>query len=113
MTLKDLQGQTNEWIERHGVKYFDEMTNMVILMEEVGEFARLMARIHGQQSFKEEIDPRDYSSMLSDELADILFVITCLANQMDIDLTDAMQVNMTKKTIRDVDRHKSNKKLKE
>lgn len=96
MTIKEFQNQTNDWIEEHGVRYFDEMTNTVLLMEEVGEFASLMARIHGQQSFKKDVDPLHHHDMLADEIADILFVLSCLANQMDIDLTAAIRSNIDK-----------------
>lgn len=97
----------DQWIKRHGVRYFDEMTNLAILMEEVGELSRVMSRKFGEQSYK----PADESFNLSDELADILFVVICLANQTNIDLTNALQENLNKKTRRDGDRHHDNSKL--
>lgn len=111
MTLKALQKTVDNWIRDYGVRYFDEMTNMVLLTEEVGELARLMAREYGEQSFKKNEEVKDVKSRISDEMSDVLFVMTCLANQMNIDLTDAMQKNLDKKTKRDSDRHRNNKKL--
>jgi len=108
MTIEEAQKQVDEWIKSHGVRYFNELTNMTILTEEVGELARIMARTYGEQSFKES--DKNYS--LSDEMADILWVLICLANQTGVNLTEAFQKNMEKKTIRDKDRHKSNPKLK-
>ena len=99
MTLKEVQEQVDQWIKTHGVRYFNELTNMAVLTEEVGELARIMARTYGEQSFKE------------DEMADILWVLTCLANQTGVDLTEAFKKNLEKKTIRDKDRHKNNPKL--
>jgi NTP pyrophosphatase (non-canonical NTP hydrolase) len=111
MTIQQMQQQIDEWIKLYGVRYFDEMTNTLILQEEMGEFSRLVARIYGEQSFKNKpIDrPKD---MLADEMADMVFVITCLANQMDIDLENAMINNLEKKTGRDKNRHQNNEKLK-
>lgn len=112
MQLKELQSQVDKWINEHGVRYFNEMTNLAILMEEVGEFARLMARTYGEQSFKTDQDTNTTKDQLADEAADILFVLTCLCNQMDIDIEKAMIKNLDKKTGRDSKRHKRNPKLK-
>ena len=98
----------DDWIKTVGVRYFNELTNTAILMEEVGELARIMARKYGEQSFKES----DKEVNMADEMADILWVLMCLANQTGVDLTDALQKNFEKKNIRDKDRHKENKKLK-
>lgn len=108
MTLKNLQETVDIWIKEHGVRYFNELTNTAMLMEEVGEVARIMARRYGEQSEKESDKGKD----LGDELADVIFIITCLANQTGIDLEEAMQRNLEKKTARDHSRHKENKKLK-
>ncbi|WP_299251188.1 nucleotide pyrophosphohydrolase [uncultured Cytophaga sp.] len=108
MHLKELQSNVDQWIKEHGVRYFNELTNTALLVEEVGEVARIMARTYGEQSFKES----DKDKNLADELADVLFVLTCIANQTGIDLEKAMQENMQKKTNRDRDRHKNNDKLK-
>ena len=108
ITLRAAQQQVNEWIKNYGVKYFSELTNLGILMEEVGELSRIMVRKYGEQSFKKNED----SESLSDEMADVLWVLLCLANQTGIDLTDALQKNIEKKTIRDADRHFKNEKLK-
>ena len=108
ITLKAAQQQVDEWIKNYGVKYFSELTNLGILMEEVGELSRIMVRKYGEQSFKENED----SESLSDEMADVLWVLLCLANQTGIDLTDALQKNIEKKTLRDADRHFKNEKLK-
>jgi len=107
MGIKELQSNVDQWIKEHGVRYFNELTNTALLVEEVGEVARIMARTYGEQSFKES----DKDKNLADELADVLFVLTCIANQTGIDLEKAMQENMKKKTIRDKDRHKNNDKL--
>ena len=107
MTIKEAQLQVDGWIKTAGVRYFSELTNMAILAEEVGEVARLMSRIYGDQSFKES----DKDKKLSDELADVLWVLICIANQTGIDLTDALQKNFEKKTIRDAERHQQNEKL--
>ncbi len=107
MTLNELQSNVDQWIKEHGVRYFNELTNTALLVEEVGEVARIMARTYGEQSFKES----DKDKNLADELADVLFVLTCIANQTGIDLEKAMQENMAKKTNRDKDRHKNNDKL--
>lgn len=111
MTLTELQQQIDAWIKQYGVRYYNELTNTALLMEEVGEFARLAARVYGEQSFKAGTEPIDTKAALADELADILFVLTCLANQMHIDLDDATQKNLQKKTHRDQDRHAQNPKL--
>jgi len=107
MEIKSLQETVDIWIKEHGVRYFDEMTNTAMLMEEVGEVARIMARRYGEQSEKESDKNKD----LGDELADVLFVLVCLANQTGIDLEEAIRKNFEKKTIRDGERHKNNEKL--
>ncbi|MDY0276045.1 MAG: nucleotide pyrophosphohydrolase [Desulfomicrobium sp.] len=106
MTIQELQTQIDQWIHDYGVRYFSELTNLGILMEEVGEVARIMTRQYGEQSFKAS----DVQN-LADELADVLFVLTCIANQTGINLTQAMHRNLEKKTSRDKDRHKNNTKL--
>lgn len=108
MTIANAQKLVDDWIKTTGVRYFNELTNTAMLMEEVGEVARIMARQYGEQSFKKS----DTEVNLADEMADVLFVLICLANQTGIDLTDALQKNMDKKNIRDADRHKNNEKLK-
>lgn len=107
MEITDLQKNVDAWIKEHGVRYFDELTNTTILMEEVGEVARIMARRYGEQSEKESDKNKD----LGDELADVLFVLTCIANQTGIDLEEAIAKNFEKKTKRDGERHKGNEKL--
>ena len=107
MTIKEAQLSVDKWITTTGVRYFSELTNMALLTEEVGEVARIISRTYGEQSFKES----DLNKNLGDELADVLFVVICLANQTGIDLTDALEKNLKKKSIRDAERHKSNKKL--
>ncbi len=107
MELSDAQKLVDDWIKTTGIRYFNELTNTAILMEEVGEVARIMARQYGEQSFKKS----DIEVNLADEMADVLFVLICLANQTGIDLTDALQKNMKKKSIRDTDRHRDNDKL--
>ncbi|MCG8319130.1 MAG: nucleotide pyrophosphohydrolase [Cytophagales bacterium] len=107
MTIKEAQALVDEWINTTGVRYFDELTNMAILTEEVGEVARIMARKYGEQSFKDSDRQKD----LADEMADVLWVLICLANQTGVDLTEALKKNMEKKSIRDKDRHKKNEKL--
>ena len=106
MTLQDAQNQVDEWIRTYGVRYFSELTNMAVLTEEVGELARVMSRRYGDQSFKagENQDP-------ADEMADVLWVLLCLANQIGVNLTEAFQKNLEKKTKRDHDRHRNNPKL--
>ncbi len=108
MTIKHAQQQVDDWIKTVGVRYFNELTNLGILMEEVGELSRLMVRKYGEQSFKESDKGRE----LGDEMADVLWVLICLANQTGVDLTDALQKNFEKKNNRDSNRHKGNKKLK-
>jgi len=108
MTLDDAQSIVDKWITTVGVRYFDEMTNTAILMEEVGEVARIMARKYGEQSFKESDKDKD----LADEFADVLWILMCLANQTGVNLTEAFHKNLEKKNIRDKDRHKNNEKLK-
>jgi NTP pyrophosphatase (non-canonical NTP hydrolase) len=108
MTISEAQTQVDNWIKTTGIRYFNELTNTAILMEEVGEVARIMARQYGEQSFKKS----DLEVNLADEMADVLFVLICLANQTGINLTDALKKNMQKKSIRDADRHKNNEKLK-
>ena len=108
MEIKEAQNLVDQWIKTNGIRYFNELTNMAILTEEVGEVARIIARKYGEQSFKnkeEEIN-------LADELADVLFVVICLANQTGVDLTDALDKNLAKKTNRDKERHENNKKIK-
>jgi NTP pyrophosphatase (non-canonical NTP hydrolase) len=108
MTIEEAQQLVDEWIQSVGVRYFNELTNMAILTEEVGELARIMARTYGEQSFKKS----DESYDLSDELADVLWVLICIANQTGVDLTSALEKNFQKKNNRDKDRHKKNQKLK-
>lgn len=106
MTLEEAQQTVDNWIKTYGVRYFSELTNMAVLTEEVGELARIMARTYGDQSFKEG-EKHD----LADEMADVLWVLICLANQTGVDLTEAFRKNLEKKTSRDKDRHKNNPKL--
>ena len=108
MTIQQAQKQVDQWIKTIGVRYFSELTNMAILTEEVGELARIMARKYGDQSFKES----DKNKNLGDEMADVLWVLMCLANQTGVDLTEALKKNFEKKTKRDTERHKQNEKLK-
>jgi len=108
MTIQHAQQQVDQWIKTIGVRYFSELTNMAILTEEVGELARIMARTYGDQSFKES----DKKNNLADEMADVLWVLICLANQTGVNLTEALQKNFEKKTNRDSGRHRENKKLK-
>jgi len=109
MTLQEAQQNVDQWIKTTGVRYFSELTNMAILTEEVGEVARLMSRIYGDQSFKDT----EKNKKLSDELADVLWVLICIANQTGVDLTEALTKNFEKKNIRDAERHQQNEKLKE
>jgi NTP pyrophosphatase (non-canonical NTP hydrolase) len=108
MTIQQAQQQVDGWIKTTGVRYFSELTNMAILTEEVGELARIMARKYGDQSFKES----DKNKNMADEMADVLWVLICLANQTGVDLTDALEKNFEKKNSRDGERHKNNEKLK-
>ncbi len=107
MDISEAQEQVDIWIKKYGVRYFSELTNMAILTEEVGELARVMARTYGDQSFKKE----EEGLKLADEMADVMWVLICLANQTGVDLNDAFLKNMEKKTLRDKERHKNNKKL--
>ena len=108
MTLEEVQSTVDDWIKEYGVRYFNELTNMAILTEEVGELARIMARRYGEQSEKESDKGKD----LGDEMADVLWVLVCLANQTGVDLTKALEKNIAKKTNRDATRHHENEKLK-
>ena len=107
ISIKRAQEKVDNWIKEYGVRYFDDLTNLGVLMEEVGELSRVMTRLHGEQSFKKS----DQSYNLADEMADILFVLICLANQNNINLEEAFKENLKKKTNRDSQRHKENKKL--
>ena len=107
VTLTEVQRQADEWIQTYGVRYFNELTNMAILTEEVGELARVMARTYGEQSFKEGEEPN-----LAEEMADVLWVLVCMANQTGVDLTEAWNLTIEKKTKRDKTRHLDNEKLK-
>ena len=107
MTIKEAQETVDQWIKNVGIRYFNELTNMAILTEEVGELARIIAREFGEQSYKES----DKGMNLSEEMADVLFVLICMANQTGVDLTDALKKSLEKKTSRDSDRHKNNEKL--
>ena len=107
MTIDEAQKIVDDWINTLGVRYFNELTNMALLTEEVGELARIIARKYGEQSFKESDKQYD----MADEMADVLFVLICLANQTGVNLTDALKKNLEKKTCRDKDRHKNNEKL--
>lgn len=108
MTIQEAQQTVDNWIKKYGVRYYSELTNMAVLTEEVGEVARIISRKYGEQSFKES----DKGKELADELADVLFVLICLANQTGIDLTAALEKNLNKKTERDNQRHRDNSKLK-
>ena len=108
MTIEEAQNKVDEWIKTYGVRYFSPLTNMAILTEEVGEVARVMARTYGDQSCK----PSDENKNLADELADVMWVLMCIANQTGVDLTDAFVKNLEKKTLRDSHRHKDNPKMK-
>ncbi len=107
MEIKDLQKDVDQWIKTIGVRYFNELTNLAILTEEVGELARIISRKYGEQSFKN----KEEENNLGDEMADVLWVLVCLANQTGVDLEDAIKRNIEKKTVRDKDRHKNNEKL--
>ncbi|HPD96091.1 MAG TPA: nucleotide pyrophosphohydrolase [Tenuifilaceae bacterium] len=107
LTLNNVQRIVDDWIKRYGVRYFNELTNMVLLTEEVGELARLMARYYGEQSFKN----KEEAKPVADEIADVLFVLICIANQTGVDLSQAFVKNLEKKTNRDSERHKNNSKL--
>lgn len=109
LTIKEVQQLVDDWIKNYGVRYFSELTNMAVLTEEVGELARIMARKYGDQSFKKSDEKYD----LADEMADVLWVLVCLANQTGVDLNEAFLKNLEKKTNRDKDRHQNNQKLKD
>ncbi len=111
MELKQAQETVDHWIRTIGVRYYSELTNLGILVEEVGEVSRLLTRLYGEQSFKRPEDAKGAREQLSDEMADVLFVLICLANQTGVDLTEALQKNLDKKTERDADRHAKNPKL--
>ncbi|MCB0562242.1 MAG: nucleotide pyrophosphohydrolase [Lewinellaceae bacterium] len=111
MTLQEAQQTVDQWINTVGIRYYNELTNTAILMEEVGEVARLMARLYGEQSFKKTEDAANAKTQLGDEMADVLFVLICLANQTGVDLTEAVKKNLEKKTKRDAERHAGNEKL--
>jgi NTP pyrophosphatase (non-canonical NTP hydrolase) len=113
ITLRAAQQTVDEWIRTIGIRYFNELTNMAILMEETGEVARLMARLYGEQSFKTADQAASARTDLADEMADVLFVLICLANQTGVDLTEALEKNLEKKTVRDAERHRGNEKLRE
>jgi NTP pyrophosphatase (non-canonical NTP hydrolase) len=113
MTIQNAQKIVDEWIQKVGIRYFNELTNMAILTEEVGEMARLIARLYGEQSFKTREKEETAKDDLSDEMADVLFVLICLANQTGVDLEAALAKNLEKKTRRDADRHAQNEKLKD
>lgn len=112
MTIKKAQQTVDQWINTIGIRYYNELTNTAILAEETGEVARLMARIYGEQSFKSKEKEATAKEDLADEMADVLFVLICLANQTGVDLTEALEKNLKKKSIRDAKRHAENKKLK-
>ncbi len=111
MTIKEAQETVDQWIKTVGIRYYNELTNTAVLMEEVGEVARLMARVYGEQSFKRKEQEASAKTDLADEMADVLFVLICLANQTGVDLTEAMKKNLEKKSIRDAERHANNEKL--
>ena len=111
MTIQELQEKVDSWITEYGVRYFNVQTNTLLLVEEVGELTRLIARKYGEQSFKKEDDKRTADERIKDEIGDIIFVLTCLSNQMGIDMESIILDNMKKKTSRDKDRHRENKKL--
>ena len=112
MTIKNAQETVDNWIKTIGIRYYNELTNTAILMEEVGEVARLIARLYGEQSFKKTDSEATAKEDLADEMADVMFVLICLANQTGVDLTEAMRKNLEKKTKRDKERHAGNEKLK-
>lgn len=111
MTIQQAQETVDHWIRTVGIRYYNELTNTAVLMEEVGEVARLMARLYGEQSFKKSEDAANAKANLGDEMADVLFVLICLANQTGVDLTEALEKNLAKKTNRDAERHAGNEKL--
>lgn len=111
MSIKEYQNEVDQWIKTIGVRYFSELTNMAILAEEVGEVSRLMSRMYGEQSFKEPISEDEQKKKLADELSDVIWVVTCIANQTGINLDEAILSNIQKKTSRDKNRHVTNPKL--
>ena len=111
METKELQKNIDNWIKKYGVRYFDIQTNTLLLMEEIGEFSRLVARMYGEQSFKVEITAEEQKNKMQDELGDILFVLICIANQTDTNLQEVMEKNLAKKSQRDYQRHHHNPKL--
>lgn len=111
MTVTEMQSKVDTWVKDYGIRYFGELTNMALLMEEVGEVARLIAREYGEQSFKESENQVAIKDAIADEMADVIFVLTCLANQIGINLDQAIEQNFQKKTLRDSARHKNNPKL--
>ena len=111
MTIQEAQQTVDQWINTVGIRYYNELTNTAILMEEVGEVARLMARLYGEQSFKKTEDAANAKAQLGDEMADVLFVLICPAHQTGVDLTEAVKKNLEKKTKRDAERHAGNEKL--
>ena len=113
MEIQQLQKEVDAWIKTYGVRYFNELTNMAILTEEVGEVARLMSRMYGEQSFRNPMSPEEQKSQLADELADVLWVVSCIANQTDINLEEALKRNFEKKTLRDSTRHSNNSVLRD
>ncbi len=113
MTLEEAQRTVDAWIRTVGVRYFSELTNTAVLMEEVGELARILARLYGEQSFKSEDEAATARERLAEEMADVLFVLLCLANQTGVDLTAALTKSLEKKTARDAERHQNNPKLKD
>jgi len=113
MTLQEAQSQVDQWIKEYGVRYFSELTNTALLMEEVGELSRHIARNYGEQSYKQALSPEEVKQKIGDEMADVLFVLICLANQIDIDLDAALVQSINKKTQRDNQRHKHNPKLRD
>lgn len=112
MTIPEAQAKVDTWIKSYGVRYFDEMTNLALLMEEVGELARVFARSFGEQSYKIDLPKEEIKERIEEEMADVFFVMLCLCNQTDIDLESALKKSLEKKTSRDKDRHKNNPKLK-
>ena len=113
LSVRDAQQAVDDWITRHGIRYFHELTNFAQLVEEVGELGRLLSRTAGEQSFKPGREPADLPAALADEMADVLFVLICIANQTGVDLNDALLDNLAKKTGRDLRRHRQNDKLKQ
>ena len=112
MTLNEMQSTVDNWIKTYGVRYFHQLTNLGILNEEVGEMSRYIVRIYGEQSFKNPADEKKAQARLAEEMGDVLFVLTCLANQCEVNLDDVLKKNLEKKSTRDAIRHKENQKLK-